>query len=249
MILTSMAEWLEGWESRMRAHLSEHPDRECPRCGQNESGPYIEHYGACESCITAATQKQDLWDLAGLPAHAQHLAWGQFNQVPDNRDAIAAARSWEYGPQGLYLYGLQGRGKTELALCLAVAFIRSGQRAQFIDLQEFFKLLKESFNPGQRDLDPRHKLRPAEKVPLLVLDDIGVGAKAELAEATLGNLINARLNEGLPTIYTSNCAPKSKDRQAGFPTLVEAVGRRCASRIVGSTRALYVGGPDWRLQG
>jgi DNA replication protein DnaC len=127
--------------------------------------------------------------------------------------------------KSLYLYSnAPGTGKTTTASALlneyiTVNYVGSLQRnrqaldraAYFLDVNEW----QTDFNAFNRPRVPESVAEPASKryyaaysiaqsVPFAVLDDIGVRDASDAFRADLHAVINARVTDGLPTVYTSN---------------------------------------------
>jgi len=74
-------------------------------------------------------------------------------------------------------------------------------------------------------------------VDLLVLDDLGSERESDWVLEKLLVIVDGRLNEFKPTIYTTNF---------NLDELELRVGSRLASRILYNSLDLVVQGPDWR---
>lgn len=127
--------------------------------------------------------------------------------------------------KSLYLYSHEpGTGKTTTAAALINEWIirhyigsiqRNGQPLErpafFLDVNAW----QTDYNAFNRPRVPDHIAEPAasryyrnqsaaSSSPFAVLDDIGVRDASEAFRADLHAIINARVTEGLPTVYTSN---------------------------------------------
>lgn len=127
--------------------------------------------------------------------------------------------------KSLYLFSLEpGTGKTTTAAALLNEWIirhyigslqRNGQPLErpafFLDVNAW----QTDYNAFNRPRVPDHIAEPAaaryyrfqsaaSSAPFAVLDDIGVRDASESFRADLHAIINARVTEGLPTVYTSN---------------------------------------------
>lgn len=224
------------------------PDAPCPKCRKLEAAGFIEHFGMCERCMKKARHDEArrenlaaLWQNSGLPGAAREISFAETDPVRTSAKAIKACRDWQYGQQGLYLWGPTGVGKTRLALCLARRqLLKHDRRVLFLDLPRLFQDLKESFRTAASG--PRRMLRAARRAELLVLDDIGVGHGRDFGESEILPMLSARLDEGLPTIYTSNLSWSKKNAVPGFETLEDRLGPRVAQRMIFSAESVWVTG-------
>lgn len=156
--------------------------------------------------------------------------------------------------KSLYLWSEQaGTGKTSTATALlnefiAVSYIGSLKRgiqppqipAYFIDVNE----LQELYNRFTRNGVPQdisetasreyyNKLDLAKKSPLVVFDDVGVRSSTEAFRGDLHSVINYRVSNQLPSIYTSNIPMEG---------LAEIYDIRLADRIKDLTIPFYFEG-------
>lgn len=102
--------------------------------------------------------------------------------------------------KGLYLTGSFGSGKTYLIAALFNEMAKKGVRSALIYYPELLRSLKSSFSS-----DYEERFRYIKKVPLLLLDDIGAeNVTAWGRDEVLGPILQYRMEEGLPTFFTSN---------------------------------------------
>lgn len=102
--------------------------------------------------------------------------------------------------KGLYLHGNFGTGKSFLiASLLNELKIKYGIRTEFVYVPELLRKLKEDLNlVGD-------KLYYLENVDILLLDDIGAEKVTEWGrDEILGTILQTRMNNGMPTFFTSN---------------------------------------------
>lgn len=102
--------------------------------------------------------------------------------------------------KGLYLHGNFGTGKTYLiAALLNELKNKFGVKVEIVYVPELLRKLKENLNlVGD-------KLYYLENVSILLLDDIGAEKVTEWGrDEILGTILQTRMNNGMPTFFTSN---------------------------------------------
>lgn len=103
-------------------------------------------------------------------------------------------------PKGLYLNGNFGTGKTYLISALFNELAKRNVRSAIVYYPEFLRSLKESF-----DSDYKEKFQYVRCVGVLLLDDIGAEVVSSWGrDEILGSILQYRMEEGLPTFFTSN---------------------------------------------
>ncbi len=143
----------------------------------------------------------------------------------------------EEKPKGLYLYGSFGTGKTYLIAALLNELARRGVRSAMVYYPEFLRGLKESF-----DLDYKEKFSFVKKVPVLLLDDIGAEAASVWGrDEILGSILQFRMEEGLPTFFTSNLTLEELEEH--LATAGKSVEKVKARRIVERIRYMSIAIP------
>ncbi len=126
-------------------------------------------------------------------------------QERDNlRSAFEMAKSFSEAPRGwLFITGLNGCGKTHLAVATINEALNRGQPAFFAFVPALLDHLRATFRPdsptGYDDL-----FEEVKGSPLLVLDDLGSENSTPWAEEKLYQIIVHRQNARLPTIITFN---------------------------------------------
>lgn len=160
--------------------------------------------------------------------------------------------------KSLYLWSEEaGTGKTSTATALlnefvAVNYIGSLKRglqppqvpAYFLDVNELQELYNRFTRNGvpqdiseQASRDYYYKLDKAKTSPLVVFDDIGVRSSTEAFRGDLHGIINYRVANQLPSIYTSNIPMED---------LASIYDHRLADRIKDLTIPFYFNGTSKR---
>lgn len=102
--------------------------------------------------------------------------------------------------KGLYLHGSFGSGKTYLISAMLNELSKKGVDITIVYYPELLRSLKESF-----DSDFSSRIEKLKRVSILFLDDIGAEAVTPWArDEILGTILQYRMDEGLPTFFTSN---------------------------------------------
>ena len=171
-------------------------------------------------------------------------------------------------PKGLYLNGSFGSGKTYLIAALfnemakediendksakerkenmkkailliifgIIVFIvaKKGYKSVITYFPEFLRSLKSSFNS-----DYSEKFNYIKKVPLLLLDDIGAeNTSAWSRDEVLGPILQYRMEEHLPTFFTSNLTLQELEKSLSITT--GGVDKVKARRIIERIKQLTV---------
>ena len=105
--------------------------------------------------------------------------------------------------KGLYLTGSFGSGKTYLVSALFNELAKQNINSVIVYFPEFLRTLKSSFNDLENSYNDRFNY--IKNIPLLLIDDIGaenltVWGRDEI----LGTILQYRMQENLPTFFTSN---------------------------------------------
>jgi DNA replication protein DnaC len=117
--------------------------------------------------------------------------------------AFETARSFAESPQGwLLMTGLNGCGKTHLAVAIINVRRRQGQPALFASVPTLLDHLRATFRPDS--LTAYDDLfEEVKSAPLLVLDDLGSERSTPWAEEKLYQIIVHRHDARLPTVITT----------------------------------------------
>lgn len=199
---------------------------------------------------------------AGVPAEYRRLTLANSpareTQVEAYKTAAAYVETFARQFTGeriksLYLFSESpGTGKTTTAAALLNEYIirhyigtiqRNGQPlnlpAYFLDVNAW----QTDYNAFNRPRVPDRIAEPAaaryysaltaaQSAPFAVLDDIGVRDASEAFRADLHAIINARVTDGLPTVYTSNVPIKTyREGERLISGLDEIFDARLADRV------------------
>ncbi|MDE7303841.1 MAG: ATP-binding protein [Oscillospiraceae bacterium] len=105
--------------------------------------------------------------------------------------------------QSLFLLGKTGVGKTHISLSIAREVVKKGYTAAYGSLLNYLRIIeKEHF--GRSENPETDTLQILINADLLILDDLGSEFRTSFYESVMYNIINSRINLGLPTIINSN---------------------------------------------
>lgn len=178
---------------------------------------------------------------------AQRAALGEFDRL--HAELGAPATGWfprwrpRRAPQGIYLWGAVGRGKTML-MDLFVESLPSGV-AQRVHFHRFMLDVHAQLRSLGERRDPLNDVaaRLARKARVLCLDEFQV---EDIGDAMiLANLLRALFRAGVALVTTSNTPPQDLYRdglqRARFLPAIALLQRHC--------RVLEIASPhDWRLR-
>jgi DNA replication protein DnaC len=206
------------------------------------------------------TQAKHLLVVSEIPARYADCEFS--NYETGGNEGLAAAKikietwaaQYPMDRSGLLLVGPSGVGKTHLSVAALKRLTQKGVHCLFCDYRELLKKIQNSYNPSVQttELD---LLRPIFETEVVLLDDLGAVKPSEWVWDTVSLILNARYNEKLTTVITSNfldgasAATERIDgprRAAREETLGDRIGERMRSRLFEMCRLVQVNGKDYR---
>lgn len=167
-----------------------------------------------------------------VACHPEVIAWVDHvrraaRPGPSGQPGIAQADS-------LLLAGPTGTGKTWQAYGAIRLLLSQGVRLRWRDTTsaDLHALLRP-----RAGFDGEREFQELMRVPLLLVDDFGVGKSSEFTEEVTWRLVDHRYKQKLPTIWTTNLATGQ---------LRETVGERVASRLREMSHHIRLTGTDRR---
>lgn len=130
--------------------------------------------------------------------------------------------------KGLLFTGPVGCGKTHLVAAIANELLAKEHDVLFLVVPEFLDELRATFGDAG-EFSESQLINRAQKVEVLILDDLGAHNFSDWTKNKIFNLINYRVNNGLPTLITTNYLPS---------TLSEVVGSRTVSRLLENCKVI-----------
>ena len=143
------------------------------------------------------------------------------------------AKTFSKSARSIFMLGMTGLGKTHLSLAIAKEVIEKGFNVAYDSIVNYLRMIeKEHF--GKADSDT---LQTLLNVDLLIMDDLGSEYESSFYVSTIYNIINTRLNKGVPTIINSNLSPSE---------LQKRYDERIVSRLIAMYDYLKFTGNDIR---
>lgn len=178
----------------------------------------------------------------GIPVRYETAELMDFG--PESMAALAEVRQWLASPKqgkGLIVWGAVGSGKTHLGAAVLHEMIRLPRRSFFMAVPNLLDEIRASYNGNRRSReDDDDLLKLACTVDVLLMDDIDAERVTEWVAEKLFAIVNARYNEMLTTLVTTNLSPEA---------LARCIGDRTVSRLVGMCRVVRLQGNDRRVKG
>ncbi|MCM1024403.1 MAG: ATP-binding protein [Prevotella sp.] len=138
--------------------------------------------------------------------------------------------------ESLFLLGKTGIGKTHISLSVAKEVVKKGYTVAYGSLLNYLRMIeKEHF--GRAENSETDTLQVLISADLLILDDLGSEFRTSFYESALYNIINSRINLGVPTVISSNLSAAELQRN---------YNDRIISRLFSVYRTLMFVGDDIR---
>ena len=122
----------------------------------------------------------------------------------DNYDRIVN----EYGGGGLYYFSHErGSGKTFLSTILGNELTQRGHRVRWYNMTNLIQEIKAGFD-RESSMSSSDVIDRARDAEILILDDIGAEKQSAWLNETVYSILDRRMSECKPTIFTSNHTPE-----------------------------------------
>jgi primosomal protein DnaI len=162
----------------------------------------------CEKKLSRESQRmrQNLIRSHHIPLDIMEATFQSIERDKGRLDALSSLMEFcltypSSGSKGIYLYGPLGVGKSHMMGAAAKKIAERGIASLMVYVPDFFREMKEAI--GDHTL--YEKVEALKTVPVLILDDIGAETLSSWArDEVLGTILQHRMNERLPTLYTSN---------------------------------------------
>lgn len=121
------------------------------------------------------------------------------------------AMSFSRNSGNIVISGQTGLGKTHLSLAIAERLLSQGWNVLYDSAINYLnKIENEHFGRSNGETDTFAVMMDAD---LLIIDDLGSEYETSFYKATVYNIINTRLNKGLPTIISTNLKPEDIEKR------------------------------------
>lgn len=251
--------------SAMRRNAAAKPDEQSPSCQICGGSGWKDMVSGAERRVTRCdcflqTQSKHFLSASEIPVRYTNCDFS--NYETGGNDGLATAKlkieAWAahypVDRTGLLLIGPSGVGKTHLSVAALKQLTQKGVHCLFCDYRELLKKIQNSYNPSVQttELD---LLRPVFETEVVLLDDLGAVKPSEWVWDTVSLILNARYNDKLTTLITSNfldgasAAAERVDgprRASREETLGDRIGERMRSRLFEMCRLVLVNGKDYR---
>lgn len=131
------------------------------------------------------------------------------------KEMIEFAKKWVSADEkpSLFLTGSVGSGKTYFMTALLRAMVENGATwFRFTRSVDLFNQLLERMMEKKTN---EHMLRSIAEVPLLFIDDVGVESMTERVKKEYFSIIDYRISEMLPFVFTSNFSKDEFGKELG----------------------------------
>ncbi len=190
-------------------------DPNCPIC-RGYGWVYVDvpvghpNFGKVKPCRCTRTpeeikeKQKSLLKYCYLPTKAEDMTFDTFRVNDDNKRALEAARLVaEEKLKWLILAAEADHGKTHLAVAIANEWIKKLRPARYIYSPMLFVELRSGFD-NQADETYQKKLDQFLKVPLLILDDLGVEKSSPWVKEQIDLIVDSRLMNKQSLVVTTN---------------------------------------------
>lgn len=220
------------------------------------NGQMIEpRHAPCPKFLAAEDQRrrERLISSHHVPKDIMQASFADFEMDTERVDALKGVMEFcrsvqpgEGSTRGLYLYGPLGVGKSHLMGAATRKLADRGISSLMVYSPDFFREIKEAI----QEQTVKEKVDALREVPVLILDDIGAESLSPWSrDEILGAILQYRMSEHLPTLYTSNYDYEQLEKHLAESTRGETdelKAKRIMERIRYFTDAYMVGGRNRR---
>lgn len=212
-------------------------------------------YNKCEKLIGNEERKRQQTLIKSLYIPKEILLATFDGLYQDNRSRIQAIeKAFEFASttkpgesgEGLYFYGQFGVGKTYIMGAIANELAERKISSMLVYTPDFFRELKSGIHDGSY----LGKLDAVKNIPVLILDDIGAETMSSwVRDDILGVILQYRMLEKLPTLYTSNYDFEELEEHLAYSQkggIEQLKSKRIMERIRHFAKPIYIEGVNRR---
>lgn len=199
--------------------------------------------GPCEKQLQyqVAKKADRIMEQSRVGKRFQGRRFDTFNVNDTNRKAFEACKeyvnSFSKSGSGLMLAGKFGTGKTHLAVAMIHELAKKDVFGIFVTAPDLLQKIRTSFDGGNEKVAEIMEI--VKTAEFLVLDDLGAERANEWVKEQFYMIINARYENMLPTVVTTNLEIEELENQ---------IGKRIVSRLIEMTDGVWFDGPDYRTR-
>lgn len=145
----------------------------------------------------------DNFDLSYYPEIVEKEHNKTYRQIMEENFSACFeyAKHFHIPNQGLLMIGGTGLGKTHLSFSIGNAVIKNGFSVIYGSAPDLFRKIEKEHFDSSEEGDTAQLLQDCN---LLIIDDLGAEFDSKFNQAALYNLLNTRMNKGLPLIVNTN---------------------------------------------
>ena len=247
MMKAEIVEWT-GWQKCICAESAKHQKK-------LEAEKEKQRIEEKESARKALLQERvrELFDMSQLGKRFITRTFDSWKQTPINQQAYESAKKYvdnfdNYKEKGigLMMSGTKGTGKTHLAAAITIELINQGTPVIMNTMIRLLGKIKDTYDGDLKETESS-LIDIYSTVDLLAIDDLGKERPNEWALEKLYTIINARYENLLPVVITTNYTiDRLKDRLTVKNNVetAEAIVSRLNEMCVG----IEMNWEDWRLK-
>ena len=181
-------------------------------------------------------RRLDLVKLFGGQKPYDEFSFETYQVDSQKRRAFELARAFQPAKHNLYLWGACGLGKTHLAFAAARVCYESGHAIEILTPPKLTRRIRM-----QSPADEQMIIDHLSKVPVFVLDDLGVGAETPYFRHVLQEVIDTRIAQNRAgLILTTNFSLSHLASRLGHDAI--------PSRLASMCQVIEITGLDHRIR-